>query len=174
MRARWIVVHPEYYSGDLRNDLAVTRLQAYIDFVTNPHIRPVCLPPHHANFVGRRCVSTGCDKTAFESHGKFQRILCKVEVPVVDRATCQAALAYKHVGSTFRLSPGALCAVGEKRRDICKGDAGGVLLCKGHDGAFQQAGFMSRGLRCKRTGVPGVYVDVARYAHWIHHVTNAQ
>ncbi|XP_063890015.1 inactive CLIP domain-containing serine protease A28-like isoform X2 [Scylla paramamosain] len=56
---QWIVVHPEYYSGDLRNDLAVTRLQAYIDFVTNPHIRPVCLPPHHANFVGHRCVSTG-------------------------------------------------------------------------------------------------------------------
>uniref|UniRef100_A0A0P4VPA9 Peptidase S1 domain-containing protein n=1 Tax=Scylla olivacea TaxID=85551 RepID=A0A0P4VPA9_SCYOL len=25
MRVRWIAVHPEYYSGDLRNDLAVTR-----------------------------------------------------------------------------------------------------------------------------------------------------
>ena len=31
---QWIVVHPEFYSGDLSNDLAIIRLQTYIDFAT--------------------------------------------------------------------------------------------------------------------------------------------
>ena len=28
----WVVVHPEYYGGDLSNDLAVIRLKGYLDF----------------------------------------------------------------------------------------------------------------------------------------------
>ncbi|XP_045124701.1 serine proteinase stubble-like [Portunus trituberculatus] len=170
---QWIVVHPEYYSGDLSNDLAVIRLQTYVDFAANPHIRPVCLPPHHSDFVGHRCVSTGWGKDAFDNHGKFQSLLRKVELPVVDRATCQAALAYERLGSAFRLSPGALCAGGEEGRDTCQGDGGGALVCKDYDGAFQLAGLVSWGLGCGRAGVPGVYVDVAHYAHWIHEITEA-
>lgn len=30
--AEWVVIHPEYYGGDLSNDLAVIRLKGYLDF----------------------------------------------------------------------------------------------------------------------------------------------
>ena len=116
-------------------------------------------------------MSTGWGKDSFGSYGEFQRILHKVDVPVVDHGACQAALAHARLGPNFRLSPGALCAGGEEGRDTCQGDGGGPLVCGGHDGAFQLAGLVSWGIGCGRVGVPGVYVDVAHYAHWIHKIT---
>ena len=39
-----IKVHPEFDSGNLYNDIAVIKLDGFIDFLRNPHISPVCLP----------------------------------------------------------------------------------------------------------------------------------
>ena len=39
-----IKVHPEFYSGNLYNDLAIIKLDGFVDFQRNPHISPVCLP----------------------------------------------------------------------------------------------------------------------------------
>ena len=39
-----IRIHPEFHTGNLYNDLAVIRLDGYVDFQRNPHISPVCLP----------------------------------------------------------------------------------------------------------------------------------
>lgn len=178
MRVRKIMVHRRYYSGNNMVDLAVIRLKRYINFDANPHIRPICLPPHRANFVGHRCVVTGWGINPLEDHNMLQRILRKVEVPVVDRATCEAALSYKLPKRTFRLFPSELCAGGEKWRDACSGDSGGPLVCKDHDGAFQLAGIVSSGfnwgVKCGHVGMPGLYVNVARYTHWIHYITSAQ
>ena len=37
-------IHPEYYPGNLYNDLAVIRIDGFVDFARNAHISPVCLP----------------------------------------------------------------------------------------------------------------------------------
>ena len=39
-----VIVHPEFYSGNLYNDIALIRLAGSVDFARNPHISPVCLP----------------------------------------------------------------------------------------------------------------------------------
>lgn len=118
-------------------------------------------------------MSTGWGKNAFGDHGSFQRILNKVEVPVVGRKTCEVALANARLGPHFRLSEGALCAGGEEGRDTCEGDGGGPLVCAaGPGGAYQLAGLVSWGIGCGRPGVPGVYVDVSYYADWIHDITS--
>ena len=37
-------VHPDYYPGNLYNDLAVIKIDGFVDFARNAHISPVCLP----------------------------------------------------------------------------------------------------------------------------------
>lgn len=115
-------------------------------------------------------MSTGWGKDAFGSQGSFQRILHKVEVPVVGRKTCEAALAHERLGPHFRLYDGAMCAGGEVGRDTCEGDGGGPLVCAGPGGAFQLAGLVSWGIGCGRPGVPGVYVDVPYYVQWLEEI----
>ena len=58
----------------LFQDLAMIRLQGYVDFVRNPHVSPVCLPDLHENFAGYRCHVSGWGKDAFEA-GSYQHVL---------------------------------------------------------------------------------------------------
>ncbi|XP_063588253.1 atrial natriuretic peptide-converting enzyme-like [Penaeus indicus] len=172
--AEFVVIHPNYYAGNLENDLAVVRMRHYVDFAANPHISPVCLPHNaHANFEGYRCYSTGWGKNAFGKEGKYQSILKEVDLPVVNRYECQEALRHTRLGPNFFLRDGMMCAGGEEGKDTCKGDGGGPLVCEGRDGAFQLAGLVSWGIGCGHPGVPGVYVDVPYYLDWIRLTTNA-
>ncbi|XP_068200539.1 uncharacterized protein [Palaemon carinicauda] len=162
-----VVIHPEYYAGNLQNDIALMTLQYPVDFDKNPHITPVCLPEKHDNFVGQRCHSTGWGKDAHGDGGKFQRVLKEVEVPVVSHYQCQAALKHTHLGAGFSLHEGNICAGGEEGRDTCEGDGGGPLVCRGQNGNAQLVGLVSWGIGCGKVGIPGVYVNVAHYLDWI-------
>ncbi|XP_069987177.1 serine proteinase stubble [Penaeus vannamei] len=167
LRPASLLVHPQYYAGNLVNDIAILTLEHHVDFSANPHISPVCLPDAHSTFVGHRCQSTGWGKDAFGGDGKFQSILKEVELPVLSHHQCQTALKHTRLGATFSLHQGNLCAGGEAGRDTCKGDGGGPLVCRGDDGAFRLAGLVSWGVGCGQVGVPGVYVKVAHYLDWI-------
>ncbi|XP_063587829.1 phenoloxidase-activating factor 2-like [Penaeus indicus] len=170
LRPATLLVHPQYYAGNLVNDIAILTLEHNIDFSANPHISPVCLPDAHSTFVGQRCQSTGWGKDAFGGDGKFQSILKEVELPVLSHLQCQTALKHTRLGATFSLHQGNLCAGGEAGRDTCKGDGGGPLVCRGDDGAFRLAGLVSWGVGCGQVAVPGVYVNVAHYLDWIESV----
>ena len=52
-----IDVHPEFESGNLYNDIALVKLDGFIDFLRNPHISPVCLPD---NFQVKLAISHLC------------------------------------------------------------------------------------------------------------------
>lgn len=173
LKAEYVVVHPEYYAGNLRNDIAVIRMQGYVDFPSNPHISPVCLPDAYSSFVGQRCYSTGWGKDAFGGTGRYQSVLQEVELPVVDYHQCQEALRHTRLGPSFTLHQGMLCAGGEEGRDTCKGDGGGPLVCPGPEGRFYLAGLVSWGVSCALNGIPGVYVDVVTYLTWLHAITSA-
>ena len=62
-----------------------------------------------------------------------------------------------------------LCAGGEEGKDACKGDGGGGLACE-VAGQWVLSGVVSWGLGCGQEGVPGVYVEVEKYTHWIQSV----
>ncbi|XP_042888441.1 serine proteinase stubble-like [Penaeus japonicus] len=167
LRAASLLVHPQYYAGNLVNDIAIITLDHHVDFAANPHISPVCLPDAYSTFVGQRCQSTGWGKDAFGNDGEFQSILKEVELPILSHHQCQTALKHTRLGATYSLPQGNLCAGGEAGRDTCKGDGGGPLVCRGDDGAFRLAGLVSWGVGCGQVGVPGVYVKVAHYLDWI-------
>ncbi|XP_045612769.2 phenoloxidase-activating factor 2 [Procambarus clarkii] len=159
--------HPQYNAGNLHNDIALITLKTTVDFSSNPHISPVCLPDAYSSFVGQRCYSTGWGKDAFGTDGKYQSVLQEVELPVVAHSKCQEALRHTRLGASFTLHSGMVCAGGEKGKDACLRDGGGPLVCLGPEGRSHLAGLVSWGVGCGLPGLPGVYVDVTYYLDWI-------
>ena len=54
---------------------------------------------------------------------------------------------------------------------IQQGDGGGPLVCRGSSKEYILAGVVSWGLGCGERGIPGVYVDVAKYVDWVESIT---
>jgi hypothetical protein len=57
--ATHVFVHEDFYPGNLYNDIAMVRLNGYVDFTRNPHVSSVCLPDFQEDFAGQRCYVTG-------------------------------------------------------------------------------------------------------------------
>lgn len=121
------IVHPDFNSRTISNDIAVLKLVEPVRLAS--HINTICLPlPQLKRFQpsGRRCFVSGWGKDKYG--GRFQAVLKRVSVPLVDRATCQRALRRTGLGRHFRLHQSFLCAGGE-RGDSCRGDGGSPLVC---------------------------------------------
>lgn len=166
-------VHPEFYEGNLENDVALMRLKGRVDNTLYPHIGPVCLPQANNDFTGQVCRITGWGKDDWGSEGEFQSILKETEVPVMNKNVCQQVLRTTKLGSSYKLHEGMMCAGGEENRDACKGDGGGPLVCRSKSGEFYLAGIVSWGIGCGERGVPGVYVDVPYYVEWMNSITRS-
>lgn len=164
-----INIHPEFYSGNLYNDIAILKLDGFVDFQRNPHISPVCLPDVYQDFAGQRCFVSGWGKDAFGKGGSYQHVLKEVDVPVLGHADCETKLRRTKLGYDFLLHPGFMCAGGEEGKDSCKGDGGGALVCgpQHQGGSWQVVGVVSWGVGCGQKDVPGVYVKVNHYNQWI-------
>ncbi|UYV65446.1 CLIPA10 [Cordylochernes scorpioides] len=164
------VIHPEFFPGNLQNDVALLRLDRPVD-PNLPHVAPACLPPPGTHFDGQRCHVTGWGKDGFGQQGVYQSVLKKVDVPVVPRAECERRLQHTRLGTRYQLPQGFLCAGGEPGKDACTGDGGSPLVCE-RGGVYHVAGLVSWGIGCGQPGVPGIYVDVAYYRQWIEAVTS--
>ena len=161
-----IFVHKNFAGGNLYDDIAMVRLNGYVDYQRNPHISPVCLPDRSQDFEGQRCYVTGWGKDSFQN-GNYQQVLKEVDVPVIGHDRCQRMLQRTKLGFDFQLYNGFICAGGEEGKDACNGDGGGPLVCEDRDGLWKLAGIVSWGVGCGQRDVPGVYVKVSRYQDWI-------
>jgi len=95
--------------------------------------------------------------------GEISTDLLKVDVPVVDLPTCQAAYPSDNVGDQ------QICA-GNNGQDSCQGDSGGPLTGLDDSGKVL-VGIVSYGLGCGRPGFPGIYTRVVKYKQWIGGIT---
>lgn len=174
---RELVVHPEFQSHSLVNDIALLRIDAPVDATHMPHIGAACLPmpDERPTLMGQRCWLAGWGKDAFGSAGSFQSQLRKVDLPLVGRHECEAALrANTPLGPNFRLHASAVCAGGEGGKDACEGDGGAGLYCTDPaSGLTKVAGLVSWGVGCGQRGVPGVYTNLAHFYGWIERVVAA-
>jgi len=161
-----INIHPEFYSGNLYNDIAIIKIDGFVDFQRNPHISPICLPDAFQSFAGKRCFVSGWGKDAFGKQGSYQNVLKEVDVPVLSHFDCERKLKQTRLGFDFVLHPGFVCAGGEEGKDACKGDGGGPLVCD-VGGAWQLAGIVSWGVGCGEKDIPGVYTKVGHYNQWV-------
>lgn len=162
-----IIHHPEYYAGALFNDIALLILETPVTIQDN--IDVACLPPQDAVIDMATCYASGWGKDVFGKEGKYQVILKKIDLPMVNRHRCEEALRTTRLGKHFELHSSFVCAGGEIGKDTCKGDGGSPLVCPvpGHRGILQQVGIVAWGIGCGENGVPGVYANVAKFRDWI-------
>lgn len=163
-----IVIHENYYAGALYNDIALLFLSHPLEQAEN--IGYACLPGQgQLPNPGTKCFASGWGKDVYGKEGKYQVILQKVELPIVERNQCVQALRKTRLGNRFKLHSSFICAGGEKGKDTCKGDGGSPLVCPipGHPGQYMQSGIVAWGIGCGESGTPGVYANVALFRNWI-------
>lgn len=162
-----VVIHPQYYAGALYNDIALLFLETPVEIAENVNV--ICIPKNKATVDSARCFATGWGKDVFGKEGRYQVILKKIDLPIVQRGPCQDALRKTRLGNHFELHNSFICAGGEKGKDTCKGDGGSPLVCpiQGHSGRYFQAGIVAWGIGCGDNNTPGVYVNVPLFRGWI-------
>ncbi|CAG4958853.1 unnamed protein product [Colias eurytheme] len=162
------IVHKDFNKNNLFYDIALLILSSPLELA--PNVGVVCLPPPRERAVGgTQCFASGWGKDKFGKEGRYQVILKRVELPVVERRQCQTALRKTRLGHFFELHTSFMCAGGIGGKDTCKGDGGSPLVCpiQYEKDRYVQNGIVAWGIGCGEDGTPGVYVDVGNLRNWI-------
>nr|XP_015823053.2 chymotrypsin-C isoform X2 [Nothobranchius furzeri] len=157
-----IIVHEKWSSLFIRNDIALIKLEAPVDF--SDTIMAACLPadgfilPHNES-----CYVTGWGRVY--TGGPIADILQQALLPVVDHATCS-----KSDWWGFQVKDTMVCAGGDGIVSGCNGDSGGPLNCQNADGTWEVHGIVSfgSGLSCNMKKKPTVFTQVSSYITWIN------
>ncbi|XP_041952919.1 chymotrypsin-like elastase family member 2A [Alosa sapidissima] len=159
-----IVVHEQWDSSRIRNDIALIKLQTP---VTVSHtIMPACLPEAgHVLDHDFPCYVTGWGR--LWTGGPIADILQQALLPVVGHSTCSR---YDWWGSLVTTS--MTCAGGDGQLASCNGDSGGPLNCQSADGSWEVHGVVSFGssMGCNYPKKPSVFTRVSAYSAWISDV----
>ncbi|KAF7283855.1 hypothetical protein GWI33_022889 [Rhynchophorus ferrugineus] len=161
------IIHPEFTENTVYNDIALLVLDR--PFTQADNIGTVCLPEQGEVSTSANCYASGWGKDVFGKEGKFQVIMKKIELPMVQFSKCQDALRQTRLGPKFLLHNSFICAGGEAGKDTCTGDGGSPLVCPDTKvpGRYYQSGIVSWGIGCGEKNVPGVYANVAKFRNWI-------
>ncbi|XP_076295674.1 inactive CLIP domain-containing serine protease A3 isoform X1 [Lasioglossum baleicum] len=162
-----IVMHPNFNSANLQNDVAVITLSGTVPISSSPNINTACFPTSEPA-SGTRCWVSGWGKDAFGMNGRYQSIMKEVDVPIVMQSNCEVSLRQTRLGQFYNLNTNSfVCAGGESGKDACTGDGGSPLVCQSGNGQWQVVGMVAWGIGCATNNVPGVYVNVYNYIGWI-------
>ncbi|XP_043641950.1 phenoloxidase-activating factor 2-like [Drosophila teissieri] len=162
-----IVRHEGFVYGTGANNLALIFVKTM--FGLKDHIGIIALPNPQTSFEGRRCTVVGWEKESSQER-HFGGIMRQVELPMVDRATCEDQLKKANMGRDFQLAQSLICAGGERDRDICFGSGGSGLFCPlggENPHAYVQAGIVVWGIDCGSKDIPGTYTNVAMFRSWV-------
>lgn len=165
-----IILHPDYYSGTLYNDIAVLIFSTPLDDAL-PNVGNVCLPSLGVDFNEGNCILSGWGASP-NNPTEEESIQRYVTMPLVSRDVCEERLQTNStLGRRFRMHESFLCAGGTDRVDSCKGSGGSPLVCQ-RDGAYILAGIMSWGVSCGK-GDPVVFASVAYQSSWVRRVIDS-
>ncbi|XP_041859440.1 chymotrypsin-C-like [Melanotaenia boesemani] len=156
-----IIVHEKWNALFIRNDIALIKLEAAVDF--SDSIMDACLPA--ADFIlphNEPCFVTGWGRIS--TGGPIADILQQALLPVVDHETCSK---FDWWGSQVKET--MVCAGGDGVVSGCNGDSGGPLNCQAADGSWEVHGIVSfgSGLSCNFPKKPTVFTRVSAYMDWI-------
>ncbi|CAM3606984.1 S1 family peptidase [Vibrio aquimaris] len=148
-------MHQDYNERTMSNDIAIVELEHP---VASPQVKVAEEVDVNNLNSGDTLTVTGWGRQDAYNPLSFSKTLFKVDVPFVDKGTCQnLGLDY------FLIGDDAICAgdlAGGK--DSCQGDSGGPLMTKiGND--YKQVGVVSWGLGCGNPNAPGVYANVGHF-----------
>jgi len=171
-----MIRHGQYDAGTTDYDFALLKLTDKIDFVTHPHIRPICLPApgSNNNYNDYVAVVTGWGVT---EDGTTSDYLREVDVTVMTNSECNTA----YTSTGYSITQQMICAAEANNlggKDACGGDSGGPMITKetGSSGAvpgqnYELIGVVSWGYGCAHKDYPGVYARVTTLMDWIQEKT---
>uniref|UniRef100_A0A673AGR1 pancreatic elastase II n=1 Tax=Sphaeramia orbicularis TaxID=375764 RepID=A0A673AGR1_9TELE len=165
-----IVVHPNWDSYRIRNDIALIKLSTPVKLSNT--IMPACLPPSGQVLPhDSPCYVTGWGR--LWTGGPIADILQQALLPVVGHSTCSRPDWW---GSLVTNS--MVCAGGDGQLASCNGDSGGPLNCQTSDGSWDVVGVVSFGssMGCNYPKKPSVFTRVSAYisnfvSYLIHRVS---
>ena len=148
------IVHPEWDTYNLANDIAILELEEEIDFDTEPNVGAICLTSS-GNFTGQMSLLSGWVQSQETGKGVVGYV---DNLPILSKSDCEEYWGH--------LSGGVIC-LGSK---VCHIDSGAPLSIPGTQ--FEQIGIASAGstLGCE-DGAPFLFTDVTKYFSWITSVT---
>ncbi|XP_049540826.1 brachyurin-like [Anopheles darlingi] len=155
-----IRAHPQYNPTNIRNDIAVVRLNSPITF--NARVQPARLPARSdtRQFGGFTGTVSGFGRTS-DASTAVSPVVRFVTNPVMTNADCIARW------NTALIQAQNVCLNGANGRSSCNGDSGGPLTVQ-DGGASLQIGIVSFGSAggCA-IGMPSVYARVSHFLGWI-------
>ncbi|CAM2955026.1 serine protease [Vibrio neptunius] len=162
VRAKYI--HPDFNSSTVVNDIAILEL---VDDVTASQVTLASATEVNSLSVGQSLTVMGWGNQSTSGY-VYPTQLHQVELPYVDRGTCQnLGGGYMTVGSD------AICAgYAAGGKDSCDGDSGGPLVVN-DGGTYKQVGVVSWGNECAQANAYGVYANVGYFNNngWINKKT---
>uniref|UniRef100_A0A182MPM4 Peptidase S1 domain-containing protein n=1 Tax=Anopheles culicifacies TaxID=139723 RepID=A0A182MPM4_9DIPT len=153
-----IRAHPGYTPTNIRNDIAVVRLNSPITFTDR--IQPARLPARSdtRQFGGMTGTVSGFGRTT--DTGATSPVVMFTSNPVMTNADCIARW------NTAVIQPQNVCMSGDGGRSACNGDSGGPLAVQ--DGGSLQIGVVSFGSAAGCSiGMPSVYARVSFFLDFI-------
>ncbi|XP_023224021.1 transmembrane protease serine 3-like, partial [Centruroides sculpturatus] len=158
-----IIIHKEYKSFRVKNDIALCKLSTPLQFDENT--QAVCIPNTNQDFVGKMALAMGWGNTR-RINNRIPELLQVVKVDISSHRWCSFIYWVAGLGTIY-LSKNQLCA-GSLMVGVCNGDSGGPLILDEGDRNIT-VGITSFGTwaGCAPLGIPAVYTAINRYVKWI-------
>jgi len=162
-----ITIHEKFDYPSGANNLALLFLDE--PYELKDHIRTICLATSLKSYDGRRCIVAGWGKIKLEDLDN-SAILKKVELPVLNKNTCQEQLRNITLGCHYQLPESLICTGGGIGRYVCSGDGGSALFCPigcENSVVYEQIGIVNWSIKCGQQNTPATYTDVGMFRTWI-------
>jgi trypsin len=158
IKPKQIIRHPQYSDQTSDYDYALIELSQDSKFQPVPiNTTEIAIPTNGSQIMA---TVAGWGVTREDSYN-LPAVLRKVDVPLVDSATCNAD--YKNT-----ITDRMICAgYTQGGKDSCQGDSGGPLVATDKNNQRFLIGVVSWGEGCARANNPGVYSKVNAVTDWI-------
>ncbi|XP_058837322.1 brachyurin-like [Topomyia yanbarensis] len=157
-----ITIHSGYSPTNIRNDIAVVRLN--IGIVFNERIVPVNIPANgdSRTFAGFTGTVSGFGRTS-DANQATSAVVMFTSNPIMSHNDCLLSWG----GNNNIIQDQNICLSGAGGRSSCNGDSGGPLTVADGDSSLQ-VGIVSFGSAAGCSiGMPSVYVRVTHFRQWI-------
>ncbi|XP_015114338.1 chymotrypsin-like elastase family member 2A [Diachasma alloeum] len=153
-----VKLHQNFMSDYLHDthDIALIKLKHPIEYTKE--VQSICLPAKGSEYNGHDVKVAGWGRV--KTGGGASSVLQEATLRVMSYGQCRNTSLGAH------LTESMTCAY-DDGRDACQGDSGGPLLFQRDDLKYETIGIVSWGIGCATPGLPGVYVKLTDYLHWI-------
>ncbi|ESN95800.1 hypothetical protein HELRODRAFT_185960 [Helobdella robusta] len=159
------IVHENFNSNTIENDIALTKVKKSIKMDTN--VNAVCAPDSNDQYAFEKAAVSGwgllkpgslegADALRYTTLNTTTNELC-------------TKMHSGYIGNKPAVTVDMICAtdnMNDTKTSTCQMDSGGPLVKKEKDGIFRLVGVVSWSLGCAQK-YPGVYARVTHFENWI-------